>query len=232
MVEPVVAVRGKPSPLFRQPDLPVGTYDAIGKETVGIAADRITGARSEAEVVPPDGRDDAGNADGATPLLAYGRGRRRGIDAYLPQQTVNRDLAHRGVEHDLPGNIRKAVIVSPEARATRDLHHRFGILQPDRPLANHCRSGLAERLRPAHLRLPIEDLADGTAEIQRIGQRRRVHEVGPGLPSQEMAQRSVGVTKSEAMRITHTFIAVGAVKIEFDMRVQITHRGRRVRLHE
>ena len=54
----------------------------------------------------------------------------------------------------------------------------------------------------------------------------------PGLPSQEMAQRSVGVTKSEAMRITHTFIAVGAVKIEFDMRVQITHRGRRVRLHE
>ena len=79
------------------------------------------------------------------------------------------------------------VVVGTETRSTGDLHDRFGVLEPYRPLAADASCGGTERLSPAHLSLPIEDLADRTAEVQGIGKRRRVHEIGPGLPGQEIA---------------------------------------------
>ena len=54
-------------------------------------------------------------------------------------------------------------------------------------------------LGPAHLRLAVEDLSDRTAEVERLGQRRHQHEVGPRLPSEKMAERSVSVAKPHAV---------------------------------
>src|SRR6202163_3652409 len=97
LVKPVVATRGKPTPLFRQTDLPVAADDPVREEAIRIAADRITGARREAEVVLADGRDDAANAHGAAQLLVHNRWR-LGVDPNLPHQAMYRNLAYRRVE--------------------------------------------------------------------------------------------------------------------------------------
>src|ERR1700680_1322611 len=99
-----MAVCGKPTPLFRQTDLPVAADDPVREEAIRIAADRVAGARREAEVVLADGRDDAGNAHCAGQLLVHNPWR-LGVAPTLPHQAMDRNLAYRGVEQDLSGDI-------------------------------------------------------------------------------------------------------------------------------
>ena len=173
---------------------PVRLHHAVGKEAIGIPADAIARASDESEVILSDDWDDRGHADRTSHRLIDDPGCRR-IGADLPQHAGNGKNSARRAEQHLPCEIRDVVVIRSKRRARRKRHDGFGILEGYRPLPAAERTRSGERLRPAHLCLPIEDLTNRSAKIERLRQRRRVHEVGPGLPGEQVPERSVGMAQ-------------------------------------
>src|SRR6478736_10335293 len=158
-----MAVCAEPCPLSRQAYPRVAPEHSIRKESIRIAADRIAARCGEAEVILADRRQDAGDAERAAEFLVHRRRRSCGVDADLPQQAMDRNLACWRIEQDLACHIRKSVVVGPETGAAGNLQDGFGVLEPHRPLPATARCGRAERLGPANLGLSIENLTDRTA---------------------------------------------------------------------
>jgi hypothetical protein len=140
--------------------------------------------------------------------------------------------AERRVERDLAGEVRRVIVVGAKARAARNLRDGLGVLERDRPARGCGESSNGERVGPADLRLPIEDLPGRSAEVERLRRRIGIHEVRPRLPCEKTAEREVRVPQAQAVRIADALVAVGAVEVDLDVRVEIAEGRRRIALRE